>query len=157
MSVERNDKKDRSTASCDTGDRSWEPGTKELNALSIFRLIVVEAVRKFVKLLCFFLGFQAVVITSIGLVVSPEMIESGKVRLTSTCPYLAKSGQPCATCGMTRGVSSFFHGQFKLSAEYNSRAPAVAIVELMLVCGVLGYAIRRRKLSRSRNSSPTSL
>ncbi|MEZ4225485.1 MAG: DUF2752 domain-containing protein [Polyangiaceae bacterium] len=55
--------------------------------------------------------------------VSPEDIESGRVTLTGPCPYRAKYGVPCTSCGLTRGFAAMARGRIGQARDYNPWAP----------------------------------
>jgi hypothetical protein len=41
------------------------------------------------------------------------------------CPYRTLTGDPCPTCGVTRGVSACLHGRFDEALRYNAMAVGV--------------------------------
>ena len=82
---------------------------------------------------------QAIATVSIAIIVSPDEIEAGEVLLSGQCKVLQKTGKPCRSCGMTRGVCAFFHGEFARAHQYN---PAAVYFSLFQVC-IISIGLRR--------------
>lgn len=61
----------------------------------------------------------------VSFVVSAEDIDAGRVVLSPPCPTRAVTGKPCATCGMTRALSSLSRLQWSRAVEYNRFAVPV--------------------------------
>lgn len=87
---------------------------------------------------------------AIALSVTPEAIESGRVRLSPPCAYLARTGSPCPTCGLTRGLAALAHGQFARAERYNQNSvPLGAALFCVSLAGLaLGVASARRLTTR---------
>lgn len=60
---------------------------------------------------------------AIAVTVSPEDLESGKVTLTPKCRTLAETGQPCWSCGLTRGFAALGHGRLADARAYHRGTP----------------------------------
>jgi hypothetical protein len=58
----------------------------------------------------------------IGAAVSPEALASGAVRLTGGCPYRARTGRSCPTCGLTRAFVAASHGRFTAASGFHPAA-----------------------------------
>jgi hypothetical protein len=55
----------------------------------------------------------------VSFAVTPSDIESGRIRLSPPCEYKAKHGEPCPTCGLTRGFAALSHGQVEEALRHN--------------------------------------
>lgn len=75
-----------------------------------------------VGLLATFLAVASGVPLVTSMAVSPGAIESGEIRLTSTCPHKLHTGTACVTCGMTRGFTAASRGRLKQAWDYNHGA-----------------------------------
>ena len=60
---------------------------------------------------------------------STQAVENGP----SLCLFRNLFGVECLTCGVTRGVSSFFHGAFLDAWEYNPLTYAVLALYFLLI------------------------
>jgi hypothetical protein len=83
--------------------------------------------------------------------VSPADIETGRVQLTPECPYRARHGAECMTCGMTRAFAATGHGRLQTAWRYNRGALPLygALVTVAVVSGVgLSAVCRRLSLRR---------
>ena len=76
---------------------------------------------------------QACLVLGFSLWATPEAIESGEIQLTSTCPSLQKTGEPCATCGTTRGLAAMGGLQWGRAWDYNPLSCALFLGEIALV------------------------
>lgn len=86
----------------------------------------------------FFLVTVAPLLVSVAL--SPDDIDSGRVRLTGPCPYLAETGTPCGSCGLTRAFASMSRGQLARASAYNPAGPVVWGL-FVVGAGTSGYAV----------------
>ncbi len=68
-----------------------------------------------------FLFLSSAAPLAFSVVVSPEAIERGDVRITPPCPLAERGG--CATCGMTRGFCAMTRLRVHDAAAYNAGAP----------------------------------
>jgi hypothetical protein len=71
-------------------------------------------------------------------IVTPEAIESGRVRWPGPCP----------SCGMTRGLAAAGHGRFRAAWRYHPAAPVLFVIACAAACGSLAtlfVAARRRR------------
>lgn len=94
-------------------------------------------------------GFGAPLAVSIA--VSPEAIERGAVVLTPPCPTRERTGEPCATCGLTRGFCAMSRLRVGDAAGYHPAAPwlyagfwLVTLASGALLVAVAREAWRRR-------------
>ncbi len=71
---------------------------------------------------------------------SPEDIESGHVVLTPPCPYRARTGKPCPTCGITRGVASFNRLRLRDAWAYNPWSVPLGAALWLALAGSLALA-----------------
>lgn len=55
----------------------------------------------------------------VSFAVTPADIESGRVRLSPPCEYKATHGEPCPTCGLTRGFAALSHGEIHDALAHN--------------------------------------
>lgn len=60
---------------------------------------------------------------------STQTVENGP----SLCLFRNLFGIECLTCGVTRGVSSFFHGAFRDAWDYNPLTYAVLALYFLLI------------------------
>ncbi|MFW5920440.1 MAG: DUF2752 domain-containing protein [Polyangiales bacterium] len=88
----------------------------------------------------------------VSFAVNPDAIERGDVRLTPTCPTLARTGEPCPTCGMTRGMCAMSRARWDRAVSYNGAVPyvyfalwAVAGAGALALGHVIAEARRRRR------------
>ena len=70
----------------------------------------------------------------VSVAVSPEAIDRGEVQLTPPCERLAATGEPCATCGLTRAFCAMSRLRVGDAAAYNGAGP-------WLYLGVLAVAL----------------
>jgi hypothetical protein len=77
---------------------------------------------------------------AISFLVSPEDIESGRVRLTPPCPYRAAEGAPCIACGLSRAFSALSRGRLEDARRLNPTSPFV-YGGVWLAAGVAGVAL----------------
>lgn len=73
----------------------------------------------------------------IWLVVSVASLAAGVAWLTlalpwPSCPFLALTGLPCVTCGSTRSVIAFLHGDFLSALRWNPLA-------FVVFCALLAF------------------
>jgi hypothetical protein len=87
-----------------------------------------------VAIVLFVIG--APVVTA-AVVVSPEAIERGEVGLGGPCPYRARHGVGCISCGLTRGLAAAGSGRLALAWRYH---PA-AVPLFLLACGATGASL----------------
>lgn len=66
----------------------------------------------------FFVLFSGVPL-GVSFAVTPADIESGRVRLSPPCEYKATHGEPCPTCGLTRGFAALSHGDLHDALAHN--------------------------------------
>jgi len=81
-------------------------------------------------------------------IVTPESIESGRVHLSGPCPYRARHGTECISCGMTRGLAAAGHGRFQAAWRYHPAAPLLFVLTCAAACGSLAtlvVGVLRRK------------
>ena len=81
-------------------------------------------------------------------IVTPEAIESGRVRWPGPCPHRARYGTDCLSCGMTRGLAAAGHGHFGAAWRYHPAAPVLFVIACAAACGSLAtlvVAARRRR------------
>ena len=76
---------------------------------------------------------QALIIITMGFIFSPSEIENGNVNIVPKCKILEKTGQPCSTCGLTRGIASAAHFDFKRASTYNSFAIPIFLFEVSII------------------------
>jgi hypothetical protein len=110
-----------------------------------------------VRIVLAYIFLQAIAVVAVGIGVTVEGIESGRVVLSAPCPVLSKTGSPCPTCGMTRGVAAFFHGRFRKAFAFNRWAAPIALLETLIVlCGAsyVGSAVSSRIRSTRRTDQP---
>lgn len=81
-------------------------------------------------LLVFFPSFAPI---AIALAVSPEDIDSGRVRLSPPCELRAQ-GKPCWSCGLTRGFAAMARGRVADARRYNRRAPMLFATAATSAC-----------------------
>lgn len=96
---------------------------------------------------------QAVGVVYLGITVSVDDIEAGRVRVSGPCPSLARTGRPCATCGMTRGVSSVLHGHMGQGLAFNKWSLPFVAGELLLLS--IGGIAAARMMLRGRSKRGT--
>ena len=89
----------------------------------------------------------------IWLAVSVASITGGAAWLAMAlpwprCPFLATTGLPCVTCGATRSVIAFLHGDFSSALRWNPLAfvalSALIAFDLYAVIVLLGRMARLR-------------
>ena len=66
----------------------------------------------------FFVVFSGVPL-GVSFAVTPADIESGRVQLSPPCQYKATHGEPCPTCGLTRGFAALSHGELRDALGHN--------------------------------------
>ena len=89
---------------------------------------------------------------ALSFVVSPEDIESGRVRPTPPCPYRESTGAPCVACGLTRAMSALSRGRYDDALRFNPSSPFVyaglwigaCVAGAVLLRSVRGYRSLRR-------------
>lgn len=80
------------------------------------------------------LGLVALVGVVLGALVFPPDGYSS----IQMCQFYSSTHMPCAGCGLTRSVSSFFQGHWSLAVAYHPLGPVIAVVmAAMAVGGVL--------------------
>lgn len=67
-----------------------------------------------------------------GLIFPPNGYSSIQV-----CQFYANTHLPCAGCGLTRSVSSFFQGYWHLSVTYHPLGPVIAVVMAAIAVGAV--------------------
>ncbi len=67
-----------------------------------------------------------------------------------TCRYLARTGTPCGSCGLTRGWIALAHGHVTRARAYNPHAPSTFVAALTFVGGSIALFCARQRLSRER-------
>jgi len=93
----------------------------------------------------------------VSLLVSPEDIEDGNVRLSPPCRSKEVLGVECPACGMTRAFAALSRGRLDDAVNYNWGSPiAYALVWCGVVVGVVGstksfYAAHR---AHAREANP---
>jgi Protein of unknown function (DUF2752) len=88
-------------------------------------------------LVCLLLLAGTGVPIAVSLAVTPDDIESGRVSLSPPCPYLKRTGQPCPSCGLTRGLAAFSHGDFARAARYDEKSIPLGIALYLTALGAL--------------------
>jgi len=63
----------------------------------------------------------------VAVAVSPEDVESGRVTLSPPCEYHRRHGEPCPTCGLTRGVSAAMRWRFSQAYRYHAWSVPLAV------------------------------
>lgn len=87
-----------------------------------------------------FLFLSSAAPLAFSVLVSPEAIERGDVRITPPCPMAARGG--CATCGMTRGFSAMSRLRVGDAHAYNPGAPWLWLLAVTTFAGS-GAALAR--------------
>ena len=97
------------------------------------------------------LAFVFAIPVLIALAVSPDALESGRVRLTPPCPLRSRTGSACPGCGLTRATAAFAHGEWRRAVAYHRGGPPV-FVGALVGSGLLArLAIRRFRSDRAQN------
>lgn len=97
----------------------------------------------------FFVAFSGAPL-AVSFAVSPADIESGRVRLTPPCEYKATHGEPCPTCGLTRGFSLLSRGRVHEAQQLNRwSVPLYAAVWLTLLGSGFVLVSAARRFRRS--------
>lgn len=90
-------------------------------------------------------GVVGLVAIITGLVLPPEGLG------VPTCLFYAQSGLPCPGCGLTRSVTSFFHGKFLSAWDFN---PFGVIAAALFVAMAIGPLLPRRLKERLVSRPP---
>ena len=124
--------------------------------LSEVRLLSLAVLRRLVRYLVVLTIAQALFVVGVAATVSVGDIEAGRVHLSAPCPIRMRTGRPCPTCGMTRGVVAVLHGQFASAVTFNSWSLPFALVELTILVVVGGGIIAKaRRIGRLEQPVPT--
>jgi hypothetical protein len=67
-------------------------------------------------------------------------------ELPSTCIYLAKTGQPCPSCGITRSMITALHGELERSRQFHPAG--IPIVCMLLAQSAMRIVFLSRKCRR---------
>lgn len=88
------------------------------------------------------LSLLLVLLGGVALAASLQVTPENEVRvpwlnrtLPSTCSYLAATGQPCPSCGITRSLISATHGNWERSGYYHPAGMAI-LVMVLAQCGM---------------------
>ena len=82
---------------------------------------------------------QSLITINIGFWISTDDIENGKITFLPICKILEKTGQPCHTCGITRGFISATHFDFQKATKYNSYSVPFFFFELSII--LIGFSL----------------
>jgi hypothetical protein len=104
--------------------------------------VVTRLVRMMLVLSLLGCIIQSLAVLVFAVAVSPAQIESGEVRVTAPCPSLTHLGVPCRYCGVTRGITAFFHNGPFASFKYNKLAPILVLMELVLLFAASSVLLR---------------
>ena len=88
--------------------------------------------------------------------VSPDEIESGDVSISTPCRYYAATGEPCATCGVTRGIAAMGSLEWIRAWDYNPLSVLIFVGEFILLFLILSRWFRSRKTIRGSRESHNS-
>src|SRR5664280_2662801 len=102
---------------------------------------------------------QSALVIGFGVMENVHDIEAGRVQLSPPCPVQLRTGHPCRTCGMTRGVIAVLHGQFRLGNAFNRWALPFTFCEFAILATggilVLRRALRYRQIHAGPSTAPT--
>ncbi|MFO0549172.1 MAG: DUF2752 domain-containing protein [Polyangiaceae bacterium] len=93
----------------------------------------------------------------VSFVVSPEDIESGRVRLTPPCTFQASTGLPCPTCGLTRAFSALSHGHLNQAISYHRASPVLYVVYWLIAAASVALVFRLVRNSYGTNHGKSGM